>query len=134
MNDSVKRVTLVEIEGLVPADGELEWHKDCVSIRRWATDRAGTYIWKAFRKVDGDYVEFDFLRDVRYLAKYLAKNITASRIIREVLLKVSLLDLTDLKERIENEAKVTVGVQRGSCVYLYIRGKRGQPAQLQLTE
>ncbi len=130
-------LSLTEIEAMVPEDGELECSGDdkkYVAIRRWALDRAGTYISRASKKVDGGYVEFAFLEDVNYASKYLSKNISADRIIREVLLKVGISDLVDLKERLEKVPKVTVGIQRGSCVYLYVRGKKGQPAQLQLTE
>jgi hypothetical protein len=130
----VKTYTLEEIKTMVPKDGELEVTKDYVAIRRWALDRAGTFLTRAFHKADDKYVEFDVVKDTKTSAKYLAASITSKKIIEEVLLKLGVRDIVDLTERVNKQGKVTVGIQRGSCVYLYVRGKRGASTAIQLTE
>lgn len=131
-------LTFEEIRAMIPKDGMLDVsgeNKEFIAIHRYATDMAGTYIWKVFKRVDeNQYVEFAFEEELETVAKYLARSVTSKRIIKEVVQKLCIADFVDLHERVMKKPKVTVGVQRGSCVMLYVKGKKGCPSVLQLTE
>ena len=105
-----------------------------VGVRQIATDYAGTHLVKAWKKVNEHWEEINVKDVVDEMADYLYTKVSAKTIIREVLLKLDAQSFIDLTERIVKEPKVTIGIQKGSCVFLYIRGKRGRPFPLQITE
>jgi len=112
-----------------------EWVTDkYVAIRKQSSDGYGDFLVKLFEKVNGHYVEIDLKTELKKMADYLAKSVTAEKLIREVIVELDANQFFDLKQRIEKEGKVTVGVRKGSCVFLHIRGKQGKAAVLQLTD
>ena len=132
-----KKFTLEEIQAMVPEDGGIEfWGKNklLVAVRRISVDGVGSYLWKAFKLEEGGYSEIDLKSKIDEASTYLSKFIDSKKIIKEVIEKMTVGDFEDLSKRVKKKPKVTVGVQRGSCVYLYVKGLRGYPASLQLTE
>ena len=133
-----KRWTLEEIRELV--EGERMFleimgdRRELVGLRKISTDYAGTYIFRAFKLVNDHYEELNIKKLLDEMADFLAPKVKPKTIVKEVLEKLPIVHIIDLKERVEKEPKVTVGVQKGSCVYLYIRGKQGPVFPLQLTE
>jgi len=103
-------------------------------LRQHATDWTGTHLLRAFRKENEHWIEVDVKEVVEEMADYLSKSLSVKRIMMEVLVNLEVDRFFDLRDRICKKPKVTVGVQKGSCVYLYIRGKKGRPTALQITE
>jgi hypothetical protein len=106
-----------------------------IAIRKESVDKFGTYLWRLFKeKGVNRFEEVSLERVTEAMAKFLARNVSSKTIIKEVLQKIDSESFADLWERIAKKPVVTVGVQKGSCVYLYVRGKRGSPTALRLTE
>lgn len=106
-----------------------------IAIRKTATDGQGTFVLRAYRKIgDDDYEEMN-VKDMRAkIIEYLAPKVNVKTILTDVLEKTDPEDLVELFNRVQTEPKVTSGRQRGSCSFLYVRGKQGTPFVLQLTE
>lgn len=106
-----------------------------IAIRKQSVDKVGTYLWRLFKeKGVNSFEEVSLERVTEAMAEFLARNVSSKAIIKEVLQNLDSESFADLWERIAKKPVVTVGVQRGSCVYLYVRGKRGTSTALRLTE
>ena len=105
-----------------------------VGIRQISTDGIGSHLVKAWKKVNEHWEEIDVKDAAEEMAEYLYTKVSTKTIIKEVLLKLDAQSFTDLVGRIAKKPKVTIGIQKGSCVYLYVRGKQGKAFPLQLTE
>jgi hypothetical protein len=102
---------------------------DIIAIRKESVDKFGTYLWRLFKeKGVNRFEEVPLEKVTEAMAEFLARNVSSKAIIKEVLQKIDSESFADLWERITKKPVVSVGVQKGSCVYLYVRGKRGMPS------
>ena len=134
----VETFTLQQISDLMPK-GErdhlqiLGKDKQWITIRKIATDYAGSYIVRAFRKVDDHYEETDVEAALEEMSSQLMKKVNKKTLVKEILRQLDSCSFFDMIERLKKQPKITVGVQKGSCIVLYVRGKQGIKAGLQLT-
>ena len=106
-----------------------------LAVRKLATDEQGTFVSRAYKKVGDDiYEELPYKTMLEQTADFLSKSLNAKSILMDALEKIEPEDAVDIFERIQKKPKITTGRQKGSCSFLYIRGKRGKPTALQLTE
>lgn len=108
--------------------------EEYAAINKESTDGVGSHLVRAFLKKNGGYEEVDLDEAKDKLADYLAPHIQIRTLLKEVLEKLPVEHFIELLERIEKKGKVTLGVQKGSCVWLYVKGKQGKPFPLQITE
>ena len=139
MTEEKKTMKLSEIAKSLQKDKEflVQWggKKQYLAVRKMATDEQGTFVQKAFKKVSEDtYEELPYQSILKQISEILSKNINAKSILMDALEKLEPADIIDLHERLQTKPKITSGRQRGSCSSLFIRGKRGKPFALQLTE
>jgi hypothetical protein len=135
------RKILEELQNKTPRS-EIHWVQDVktkevkwASVSQTATDFAGDHLLKAFEKVgDNEWTEIDLGNAIERLTDYLSKSVNVRTVLKEVLVNLDIGSFQDLLHRIEQEPKVTLGVQKGSCVYLYVRGKQGRSFPLQITK
>lgn len=142
--DSKKRWSSKEILELTKKDkrgfirevSDLDEKNKFITFRRFSTDRAGVYTYRVFKETEepGVFEEVDLKTMLNDVAEYLEKSVNRKRLLIDVVQKMRFTNIKDLHDRIAKEPKVTVGVQKGSCMYLYVRGKKGAPFPLQLTE
>jgi len=135
-----KKWTLKEIESLPMQAGyimdrtfdkkEIKW----VAIRKESSDAMGEFLVRLFKKMNDHFEEVDVKKEAQKMAKQLAKSVKATTMIREVLVELPAEKFCDLMERLAKQPKVTVGIRRGSCVFLYVAGKQGRKQTLQLTQ
>jgi len=104
-----------------------------VAIRKESSDGLGSFLVRLFKKVDDHFEEVDVKKEAQKMAKKLAKSVSATTMIREVLIEMAGERFTDLMERMEKKGKVTLGIRKGSCVFLYVAGKQGRKQTVQLT-
>lgn len=101
-------------------------------VRRFAADLEGHYITKAFRRHNNKYQELDFETMVTQISEYLSPKVNVSLLLKDVLHQADIEKVVDLAEAIKVEPKVTTGVQKGSCYYLYV-GKKAKGVSLRLS-
>jgi len=105
-----------------------------IEFRKESADGLADYLIRAFKRTNDHYVEFDVKEGTTTMAKYLAKKVSTETILKEILVKLDGASFCELLERVKKEPKVTLGIRKGSCAFLYVRGKQGAPVTLQITE
>jgi len=105
-----------------------------IEFRKESADGLGDYLIRAFRRINDHYIEVDVKAATKLMAGYLAEKISSKTILKEILVKLDGANFCELLERVEKEPRVTLGIRKGSCAFLYVRGKQGAPLTLQVTE
>lgn len=104
-----------------------------VAFRKDSSDGLGSFLVKLFKRSNDHFEEIDVSKESNRMAKILGKSVSKTTIIREVLVELGGDRFCELLERLEKKPKVTMGIRKGSCVFLYIRGKQGPKQVLQIT-
>lgn len=135
----IRHWTLQEIQALPMKVGysmdrtfekkEIKW----VAIRKDSSDLMGDFLVRLFKKVNDHFEEVDVKKEAQRMAKQLAKSVKATTLIREVLIELKAEKFCDLIERLGKTPQVTMGIRKGSCVFIYIAGKQGPKQMVQIT-